>query len=415
MGFLVGDVEGARLATGEEGLKVGAAIMANVSKKNVRPISIAAVQGFAATFCPKFPEVESVDGHRWLAAEQGSFERFKRLLSPKPKALGAGASDTLLLRELDERDLLLLFDALRDAAWLARFPVQWRRLIFVLIPKKVLSDRVDKKREIGLADQLFKIFESVFIKPAHDLVEGRLVKAQYGNIKGGGCGEAAAGVQCEKDCAFLLRHPLVMSMKDLEKFFPRSQHEVIHVLETRIGIPADVLRVTVALFEDMVGAYESVHGLTEWTPFPTVFQGGTTSPSRCRLLMNSLAEAIKLRAVGVDTWSGHFADGRTIKQYMFADDECGLSLDMCAARDEIFMACVWAVIHGHRLGIDGINKTAVGAVEFTSSRDKYGTSLPSSKHTFFDKTGLRGEPSAGSNSTAPTAVLLIPSMPSRCP
>ena len=84
--------------------------------------------------------------------------------------------------------------------------------------------------------------------------------------------------------------------------------------------------------------------------------------------MNSLAEAIKLRAVGVDTWSGHFADGRTIKQYMFADDECGLSLDMISARDEIFLACVWAVIHGHRAidwGIDGINKTAVGAaVEF---------------------------------------------------
>ena len=38
------------------------------------------------------------------------------------------------------------------------------------------SDRVDKKREIGLADQLFKVFESVFIKPAHDLVESRLVK-----------------------------------------------------------------------------------------------------------------------------------------------------------------------------------------------------------------------------------------------
>ena len=89
---------------------------------------------------------------------------------------------------------------------------------------------------------------------------------------------------------------------DLKTFFPTCQREPIDVACMYAGLPEDVRKVTDALYTGAVAAYETRHGITPLKPWETTNQGSRLSPHRCRLFLNTLAEAVEVVGGGMTLW-----------------------------------------------------------------------------------------------------------------
>ena len=163
-----------------------------------------------------------------------------------------------------------------------------------------------------------------------------------------------------------LGKPLYFLYIDLATFFLKCDRSVTHYAEIMHGLPQEVADLVALLFLEKEGTYDSAHGLGDtFKMHMGLLQGCIFSPSRAKLLLNTLVVAIRAHVRGFRLWQ---ARGRSVAQLVYCDDWLGCleSAEDLVRAWEIWDS--WCLASGCKLGIVGSEKTAVAAVRFVNGK-----------------------------------------------
>ena len=115
--------------------------------------------------------------------------------------------------------------------------------------------------------------------------------------------------------------PLFFLYIDLATFFPKCDRSVTYFAEVQHGLPQEVADLVALLFLEKEGKFDSAHGLgDEFKMHMGLLQGCVLSPSRAKLLLNTLVVAIRAHVRGFRLWQ---AKGRSVEQLVYCDDWLG--------------------------------------------------------------------------------------------
>jgi hypothetical protein len=225
---------------------------------------------------------------------------------------------------------------------------------------------VSKRRDIALLAQDLKLLCRMLKIESYDRMAGRIDSAQDGFCAGHSSVDPGLKAVLLAQMAKALGTPLYLLYIDLATFFPKCDRSVTYFAEVKHGLPQEVADLVALLFLEKEGQYDSAHGLGEEFKLRMgVLQGCVLSPSRAKLLLNTLVVAIRAHARGFRLWQ---AQGRSVSQLVYCDDWLGCfetSEDLVSAW-EIWDA--WCLATGCQLGIVGAEKTAVAAVRYVNGK-----------------------------------------------
>ncbi len=260
-----------------------------------------------------------------------------------------------------------MYEGLAEFASSGVFPPKWNTVIYVLLAKpRGDQRRVCKRRDIALLAQDLKLLCRMLKMESYDRMSGRIDPAQDGFCAGHSSVDPGLKAVLIAQMAKALGKPLYMLYIDLATFFPKCDRSVTYFAEAKHGLPQEVADLVALLFLEKTGQYDSAHGLGEGFDLKMgVLQGCVLSPSRAKLLLNTLVVAIRAHVRGFRLWQ---AKGRSVSQLVFCDDWLGC----LESPDELVRAWelwdTWCLTSGCQLGIVGLEKTAVSAVRYVNGK-----------------------------------------------
>ena len=343
-----------------------------------------------------FAELEGITGGDWVFAKEITFHLFRRALRSmqRKKAVGAGGMTIELLLAGGREAQHLCYRAIRsDALRLlegdqsAGAP-EWQRVLYVLLKKKPPDDPrlVGQRREIALMPQDMKLFLQMLKLAVYRRVASRVCDAQLGWSPGYGCTDACMALQALVQQARRLGLDMYILFLDLAQFFSRVQRRLATVGELLQGLPADVARLALLLYGGYRGdpratkcQFDSAAGLS--APFSNWMgwlMGCVLSPDKSRLLLNSIAIAIRSKAKGVRLWGFDDPRGpsgeqaavawRAIEQLLFGDDWCGVFSSASEVVKAWEMWRAWEAVTGSKIGVKALRKTVLTGVGWRDGR-----------------------------------------------
>ena len=249
-----------------------------------------------------------------------------------------------------------------------------------------------QRREIALMPQDIKLFLQMLKLAVYRRVACRVCDAQRGWSPGYGCTDACMTLQALVQQARRLGLDMYILFLDLAQFFPRVQRRLATVGEMLQGLPEDVARLALLLYGGYRGdpratkcQFDSAAGLS--APFSNWMgwlMGCVLSPDKSRLLLNSIAIAIRAKAKGVRLWGFDDPRGpsseqaaiawRAIEQLLFGDDWCGVFSSASEVTKAWEMWRAWEAITGSKIGVKALRKTVLTGVDgATVSQQPYST------------------------------------------
>ena len=247
------------------------------------------------------------------------------------------------------------------------FPSKWNLVIYVLLAKPRGDQRlVGKRRDIALLAQDLKLLCRMIKMESYDRMTGRIDPAQDGFCAGHSSVDPGQKAVLLAQMAKVLGKPVYFLYIDLATFFPKCDRSVTYFAEVQHGLPQEVADLVALLFLEKEGKYDSAHGLgDEFKMHMGLLQGCVLSPSRAKLLLNTLVVAIRAHVRGFRLWQ---AQGRSVSQLVYCDDWLGCleSPEELVRTWEIWDS--WCLASGCKPGIVGAEKTAVAAVRFVNGK-----------------------------------------------
>ncbi len=263
------------------------------------------VEGFAAwcnTFLPSWEPLRRADGAEWKLAEVMSYELFESALARIAKRKAAGANRVTLdaLVQAPEWVRRGVHEGLAEFATSGVFPPKWNLVIYVLLAKPRGDQRlVCKRRDIALLAQDLKLLCRMLKMESYDRMAGRIDPAQDGFCAGHSSVDPGQKAVLIAQMAKALGKPLYFLYIDLATFFPKCDRSVTYFAEVRHGLPQEVADLVALLFLEKEGKFDSAHGLgDEFKMHMGLLQGCVLSPSRAKLLLNTLVVAIRAHVRG---------------------------------------------------------------------------------------------------------------------
>eukprot|EP00900_Chrysochromulina_parva_P001708 jgi/Chrpa1/11538/Chrysochromulina_OHIO_Genome00019369-RA len=145
------------------------------------------------------------------------------------------------------------------------------------------------------------------------------------------------------------------------------------------GVPEQAIRALRGLVENWKhgvaqGRYETAFGATD--PFPILrgfLQGAQGSPEACKLMMDTIAQALELKVSGYTAFAPDGAGGE-MGTLIFVDDAANATGDAFFLHRVTLFWSIWSRITDCQLNIKGNNKTVVQSLEYKRGKD--GTLIP---------------------------------------
>ena len=345
--------------------QIGAAIM---RRRAELPACEAAVRAFHRVFVPAWDELRAVDGSPWSLTEALTDENLEAALSRFAADKGVSVDEFSLnhLRLMPAEVRRVYYEGLRRCVKERTYPGEWRQVLFVLLKKPGRDPRfVDGRREIALLCQGFKLLTQVACLHSYKQMAGRIDPVQMGWGTHAGPLDPAITLGLAIQQSARLKMPLFVLYIDIEKCFPNARIAAVHVVEEWYGLPADVRQLSRDILEQLVGRYDTEHGLSdEFNILEGVLMGCTESPDKLRLLLNSIAAAICVACNGMRLWGDTSRAVRRVAQALLADDWVGL-FESDEDRYKAFrMWNDWSRAFGMPLGVDDLDKSVLSAIAY---------------------------------------------------
>jgi hypothetical protein len=260
------------------------------------------------------------------------------------------------------------------------YPAHYLQIMAVLIPKKASGLlRMEQLRDIWLINHGAKLAERCLLHTALTPVGARVLANHAGGCKGRGCTEQAFALHLCIDDALYRRKALYVLYVDLTKCFMSFSRSAGAQAMRHYGVPEQALQALRGLVENWKhgvarGRYETAFGATD--PFPILrgfLQGAQGSPEACKIMMDTIAQALELKVSGYTAFAPDGAGGE-MGSLVFVDDAANAAGEASFLDRVTLFWSIWSRITDCQLNIKGNNKTVVQSLEYRRDRD--GTLIP---------------------------------------
>ena len=260
------------------------------------------------------------------------------------------------------------------------FPAHYLQIVAVLLPKKAAGLlQMALLRDIWLINHGAKLAERCLLHTALTPVGARVLSNHAGGCRGRGCTEQAFALHLCIDDALSRRKSLYVLYVDLTKCFMSFSRTAGAQAMRHYGVPEQALRALRGLVENVKhgvaqGRYETAFGATD--PFPILrgfLQGAQGSPEACKIMMDTIAQALELKVSGYTAFAPDGAGGE-MGSLIFVDDAANATGDASFLNRVTLLWSIWSRITDCQLNIKGNNKTVVQSLEYKRGRD--GTLIP---------------------------------------
>ena len=217
-----------------------------------------------------------------------------------------------------------LFQILRDDAvkvlhsicqqiWKTQqWPQDWKKSVFILIPKKGNAKESSNYRTIALISRASKGMLKILQARLQQYVNPELPDVQAGFRKGRGTRDQIANIHWIMEKAREFQKNIYFCSIDYAKAFDCVDHNQLWKILKDMGIPDHLTCLLRNLYAGQEATVRTGHGTTDW------FQIGKGVPQGC--LFNFYAEYIMRNAGLEEAQAGIKIAGRNINNLRYADD-----------------------------------------------------------------------------------------------
>lgn len=197
------------------------------------------------------------------------------------------------------------------------WPLDWRRSVFIPLPKKGDTRECANNRTIALIPHMSKILLKIINKRLEPYIEKELPDEQAGFRKDRGTRDQIANLRWIMEETREFQQKIFIGFLDYSKAFDCVNHELMWKILRRMGVPAHLVELIRALYKNQEARVRTSEGETNWFGINKgVRQGCILSPK----IFNMYTEYI-MRVAELDTMEvGIRIGGRRINNLRYADD-----------------------------------------------------------------------------------------------
>ena len=340
---------------------------------------LAALGQWLAAFVPHGETVLLPNGSPWTLRDAIPFEVFarevQRAASGKAAALHPFLVDHLQMLPREHPTLATYYELMIRCMESGVYPKHYLSLIAILIPKTYgsLVD-ISALRDIWLINHGAKLAERCLLHTGLAPLSTRYLAVAAGGCKGRGCVEQAFALHAAISDAHATCSDIFVLYVDLIKCFMSFDRDAGELAATWAGLPPAVSSALRGLTDSLKhgvvsGRYETAFGSTdEFDILRGFLQGSLSAPEMCKLMMNTLAEALELKIVGYNSFTPD-GGGSYLTQLIFVDDAANVtgSGDMMV-RVALLWSC-WCRITGCQMNVEKLKKTVSSGLVWGRSKD----------------------------------------------
>ena len=337
-----------------------------------------AMVAWLAAFCPRGEPLCLPDGREVTlrtAMPFGVFLRERALAAPEKAAgLHPFLVDYLQALPDDHPVLAVYYELLMQCMEGGEYPAHYLQLSAALIPKTYgMTLDMGALRDIWMINHGAKLAEKMLFKLTIAPAGGRVLTCHAGGCAGRSCAEQALALHLAIEEAHSLRSDLYVLYVDLIKCFMSFSRAAGRKALLHLGVPRTVVEALQALCEDaagrmVTGRYETAFGASpEFKLLRGFLQGAHASPEQCKVMMNTLAEALELKTLG-HSYFAPDGGGADMVSLIFVDDAANTGPSAPAMQRTALFWSVWLWLTDCRANIHAFKKTVISGVRFVRAR-----------------------------------------------
>ncbi|XP_055269545.1 phosphatidate cytidylyltransferase, mitochondrial isoform X3 [Moschus berezovskii] len=233
------------------------------------------------------------------------------------KASGGDGIPVELFQVLKDDAVKVLHSICQQIRKTQQWPQDWKRSVFIPIPKKGNAKECSNYRTIALISHASKVMLKILQARLQQYVNHELPDVQAGFRKGRGTRDQIANIRWIMEKAREFQKNIYFCFIDYAKAFDCVDHNKLWNILKEMGIPDHLTCLLRNLFAGQEATVRTVHGTTDWFQIGKgVRQGCILSPC----LFNLYAEYIMSNAGLEEAQAGIKIAGRNINNLRYADD-----------------------------------------------------------------------------------------------
>uniref|UniRef100_A0A4W2HLX5 RNA-directed DNA polymerase n=1 Tax=Bos indicus x Bos taurus TaxID=30522 RepID=A0A4W2HLX5_BOBOX len=235
------------------------------------------------------------------------------------------------------------------------WPQDWKRSVFVPIPKKGNAKECSNYRTIALISHASKVMLKILQARLQQYVNHELPDVQAGFRKGRGTRDQIANICWIMEKAREFQKNIYFCFIDYAKAFDCVDHNKLWTILKEMGIPDHLTCLLRNVYAGQEATVRTGHGTTDWFQIEKgVCQGCILSPC----LFNFYAEYIMRNAGLEETRAGIKIAGRNINNLRYADD----TTLMAESEEELKSLLMKVKLESEKVGLKlNIQKTKIMA------------------------------------------------------
>ncbi len=233
------------------------------------------------------------------------------------KASGGDGIPVELFQILKDDAVKVLHSICQQIWKTQQWPQDWKRSVFIPIPKKGNAKECSNYRTIALISHTSKVMLKILQARLQQYVNHELPDVQAGFRKGRGTRDQIANIRWIMEKAREFQKNIYFCFIDYAKAFDCVDHNKLWKILKEMGIPDHLTCLLRNLYAGQEATVRTGHGTTDWFQIGKgVHQGCILSPC----LFNLYAEYIMRNAGLEETQAGIKIAGRNINNLRYADD-----------------------------------------------------------------------------------------------
>jgi len=215
-------------------------------------------------------------------------------------------------------DGIEVLTSLCNAIWrTGNWPTDWKRSIFVPLPKRGDNTRCENYRTIALISHTSKVMTKILQNRLRLYTHREIPKEQAGFRQGRGTRDHIANLRWILESSRERQKPLFLCFIDYTKAFDCVDHDLMWHYLQQLGVPLHIVSLLQSLYKDQEACVRVHQSKTAWFKVRKgLRQGCTLSPQ----LFNFYSEMILRHAITDSTEAGVKIGGYTINNLRYADD-----------------------------------------------------------------------------------------------
>ena len=271
------------------------------------------------------------------------------------KASGGDGIPVELFQILKDDAVKVLHSICQQIWKTQQWPQDWKRSVFIPIPKKGNAKECSNYRTIALISHASKVMLKILQARLQQYVNRELPDVQAGFRKGRGTRDQIANIRWIMEKAREFQKNIYFCFIDYAKAFDCVDHNKLWKILKEMGIPDHLTCLLRNLYAGQEATVRTGHGTTDWFQIGKgVHQGCILSPC----LFNFYAEYI-MRNTGLEeTQAGIKIAGRNINNLRYADD----TTLMAESEEELKSLLMKVKVESEKVGLKlNIQKTKIMA------------------------------------------------------